>query len=232
METFFSGIRVLTPMLLIFSVIAFVFGWRWFTNIRKQALLENGNPAEAEIIEVWHTGLIVNRINIQVGMRLQVRPASLPPYETKTYTYISRRDPISYRPGMLLDVRYDPNNQKRIAIAGIKAEIVNGTMVQRAEEEKLYFGDQQFLKLDDLPEEHQVRYRQLMSMLADEDQDGIPDALDLNVTHESTSPNGSHPVEEGIEAVETLRNLKELLESDLITQAEYDAKKQEILSRM
>lgn len=232
METFFSGLTVLLPMLLIFAVVAAVFGWIWLAKVRKQALLDRGHPAEAEILEVWHTGLIVNRVNIQVGLRLQVRPSLLPPYEVKAYTYISRLDPIVYRPGMILDIRYDPDNPKRVAIAGIKAEPVNGIREQTAEIEQVFSEGQLQRSIDDLPELDRARYSQLMSILADEDQDGIPDMLDMAVVPGSNSSGADTPVEEGVEAVETLRNLKAMLESDLITQTEYDDKKEEILARM
>ena len=232
LETVFSGITVLLPMLLIFAVIAAVFGWVWLAKVRKQALLEHGHPAEAEILEVWHTGLIVNRVNIQVGLRLQVRPPLVSPYEIKTHTYISRLDPIVYRPGMILDVRYDPENKKRVAIAGIRVEPVNGKMGRTLDDEQIFSNGQLYQDLDDLPEEDRARYSQLMSILADEDQDGIPDVLDMAVVPRSNSSGADTPVEEGIEAVETLRNLKAMLASDLITQSEYDEKKEEILARM
>jgi hypothetical protein len=232
METFFSGLTVLLPMLLIFAVVAAVFGWIWLAKVRKQALLEHGHPAEAEILEVWHTGLIVNQVNIQIGLRLQVRPSLLPPYEIKTHTYISRLDPIVYRPGMILDVRYDPDNHKRVAIAGINEGPVNGISDPDLKDEQIYSNGRLYRDLDELPEADRARYRQLMSLLGDEDQDGIPDVLDMAVVPRSNSSGADTPVEEGIEAVETLRNLKAMLESDLITRTEYDAKKEEILARM
>jgi len=54
----------------------------------------------------------------------------------------------------------------------------------------------------------------------------------MSVGQGSKLSSADAPVEEGAEAVETLRNLKAMLDSDLITQVEYDAKKEEILARM
>ena len=232
METFFSGLTVLIPMLLIFALVAAVFGWIWLAKVRKRALLEHGRPAEAEILEVWDTGLTVNRVNIQIGLRLQVNPSKLPSYEVKTRTFVSRLQPTVYRPGMILEVRYDPDNPKRVAIAGIKEGQLRVPGEQILKAEQIYYDGRQYSSLDELPVADRARYRQLMAMLADEDQDGIPDALDMAVGQGSKPPSADAPVEEGTEAVETLRNLKAMLESDLITKVEYDAKKEEILARM
>jgi hypothetical protein len=133
---------------------------------------------------------------------------------------------------MILEVRYDPDNPKRVAIAGIKEGQLKTASEQILKGEQIYFGGRQYSSIDELPAADRARYRQLMSMLADEDQDGIPDALDMSVGQGSKSSSADAPVEEGAEAVETLRNLKAMLDSDLITQVEYDAKKEEILARM
>lgn len=232
METFFSGLTVLIPMLLIFALVAAVFGWFWIAKVRKRALLEHGHPTEAEILEVWDTGLTVNRVNIQIGLRLQVNPSKLPSYEVKTRTFVSRLQPTVYRPGMILEVRYDPDNPKRVAIAGIKVGQLRVPSEQIHKEEQIYYDGRQYSSLEELPAADRARYRQLMAMLADEDQDGIPNALDMSVGQGSNPSGADAPVEEGAEAVETLRNLKAMLDSDLITQVEYDAKKEEILARM
>jgi len=232
MEIFFSGLTVLLPMLLIFALVAAVFGWFWLAKVRKRARLEHGHPAEAEILEVWDTGLTVNRINIQVGLRLQVNPSLIPSYEVKTRTFVSRLQPTVYCPGMILEVRYDPDNPKRVAIVGIKEGQLKTASEQILKGEQIYFGGRQYSSIDELPAADRARYRQLMSMLADEDQDGIPDALDMSVGQGSKLSSADARVEEGAEAVETLRNLKAMLDSDLITQVEYDAKKEEILARM
>ena len=80
-----------------------------------KTLQEIGEPAEAEIIKIWDTGITVNN-NPVVGFLLEVRPAGKPTYQAKTKLRISRLDIPRFQPGALVSVRIDPRDPKHVAL--------------------------------------------------------------------------------------------------------------------
>jgi len=99
-----------------------VFGtvfWKVFRPIYvSNKLLRTGVRAKAKIIKVWDTGVTVNK-NPQVGLLLDVTPPHKMPYQTETRQIISRLNPSVYQAGMEVDVRIDPDDEKKIAIENI-----------------------------------------------------------------------------------------------------------------
>ncbi len=87
----------------------------------NRELLATGENAQATIVNLWDTGTSVND-NPLVGLLLEVRPASRPPYQVKTSLLISRLQIPQYQPGRVLAVKLDPTNPEKVAIAGVIAQ--------------------------------------------------------------------------------------------------------------
>ena len=80
-----------------------------------KALQETGEPAEAEIIKIWDTGMTVNDDPV-VGFLLEVRPAGKPIYQAETKLRISRLAISRFQPGAVVPVRIDPRHPKHVAL--------------------------------------------------------------------------------------------------------------------
>jgi hypothetical protein len=80
-----------------------------------KALQETGEPAEAEIIKIWDTGMTVNDDPV-VGFLLEVRPAGKPGYQAETKLRISRLAISRFQPGAVVPVRIDPRHPKHVAL--------------------------------------------------------------------------------------------------------------------
>jgi hypothetical protein len=224
--------------LLVLFFMVFVAGmliWTLLPMFRSDRLLKRGKPAVATVLKVWDTGVTVNQLNILVGLLLEVHPPGHPPYQVKTRTLVSRIQPTLYRPGMVVQVRYDPKNPKKVAIEGIGPRAGNGaaaipTGMIRAGT-AIYQG-KAYTSVDDLPPDARAKYEKAMFALADKDGDGIPDILEGVVGNISVVQAGQSTGVPRTDPAEKLRKLEEMLDEGLITQQEYEAKKAEILSRM
>jgi hypothetical protein len=80
-----------------------------------RALQEKGLPAEATIVEIWDTGMTVNNDPV-VGFLLEVRPPDQTSFRAKTKLRISRLDLPRVQPGLVVPVRYDPSDLRRVAL--------------------------------------------------------------------------------------------------------------------
>lgn len=106
-------------VLLFMVITAGMLIWALLPLISSNPLLTRGKKAIATVLEVWDTGVTVDGLNIMVGLRLEVNPPGQPSYEAKTKALVSRIQPTLYQPGMVVQVRYDPKNPKKVAIEGI-----------------------------------------------------------------------------------------------------------------
>ena len=79
-------------------------------------LLTNGLPANATILDVWDIRFGTKDGKAQVGLKLRINPPNDSSYETKTTAFVSPLNPQPYLFGMVLKVRVDPRNPKRVAI--------------------------------------------------------------------------------------------------------------------
>ncbi len=84
----------------------------------NRELLATGESAPATIVNLWDTGTSVND-NPLVGLLLQVQPANRPAYQVQTTLLISRLAIPQYQPGSQLEVKVDPKNPQKVAIAGV-----------------------------------------------------------------------------------------------------------------
>lgn len=80
-----------------------------------KAIRKIGQNAEAEIIEIWDTGMTVNDDPI-VGFKLRVRPPGTESFEATTQGLVSRLHIPQIQPGMVIPVAIDPNDRSRVAI--------------------------------------------------------------------------------------------------------------------
>jgi hypothetical protein len=90
--------------------------------MRAESVLEQGEPGEATVLEIWDTGWTVND-DPRVGLRLAVRPAAGAPYEAKTKSVVSRLVVGQLEPGAVVQVRYDPKDPQRVVVlpdAGVR----------------------------------------------------------------------------------------------------------------
>jgi hypothetical protein len=116
-----------------------VFGtvfWKIFRPMYvSKKLLKTGVRAKAIIVKVWDTGVTVNK-NPQVGLLLDVTPPHKMPYQTEMRQIISRLNPSVYQPGMEVDVRIDPDDEKKIAIESIGGAGGYSSSYSKSEAEK------------------------------------------------------------------------------------------------
>jgi len=79
-------------------------------------LRQFGVPAEAEILQIWDTGITVND-NPVVGMEVEVEPPGGESYRAKIpRTAISRIAIPRFQPGERIAVRFDPNDPGIVAL--------------------------------------------------------------------------------------------------------------------
>lgn len=79
------------------------------------AEIKNGIAARAEVIEVADTGTTLNE-NPQIKLLLKIRKSDGSTYQAEVKTLVSRLNAANVRPGCQADVKYDPNNPKRIQL--------------------------------------------------------------------------------------------------------------------
>lgn len=103
-------------------VFGWVFGGMFLRGRKRKQLLQTGVQANAQIVEIWDTGVTVNN-QPQIGMKLKVTPATGMPYEVETKMIISRLQTAYYQPGVSCVVRYDPNDLSSVAIESIGRQL-------------------------------------------------------------------------------------------------------------
>lgn len=108
---------IFIALTIIFPVVILVFVFSLIRRSRKniENLVKTGMHANAKILSVRDTGVTVNG-NPRIALQLEVTPQTGPAYTVQIHTLISRIQPVLYQPGMILQVRYDPNNLKSVTI--------------------------------------------------------------------------------------------------------------------
>lgn len=100
-----------------------IFAWvgRFLGRMDTSDLLQRGQPAAARVLAVRDTGLTVNNVYAALELTLEVHPPHRPAYSTKTRTLLGRTEWGVLQPGMVVQVRIDPQNPQRIAIESVTA---------------------------------------------------------------------------------------------------------------
>ena len=83
--------------------------------------IKNGVIAQAKVLKVWDTGTTIND-DPQIGLLLEVTPASDVPFQAETKTLVSRLTVALVQPGVPVEVKYDPQNPKRLRVEAIHTE--------------------------------------------------------------------------------------------------------------
>ena len=89
-------------------------------SAQARALLQSGVPAEATILRIWQTGTMLNN-NPEIGLELEVRPAGGLPFRAETRLFAQLIQLAHFQPGATLQVRYDPQDTRKVAVEGVKA---------------------------------------------------------------------------------------------------------------
>jgi hypothetical protein len=74
-----------------------------------------GERADAEIVDIWDTGITLNN-NPVVGFKLLVRPENSGSYEARTEGLVSRLHIPRIQPGAVIQVAIDPEDRSRVAL--------------------------------------------------------------------------------------------------------------------
>lgn len=87
-------------------------------SAQNSQLMATGLDASATIVNVWETGVRINQ-QPQVGILLEVHPANAAPFQAQATTVISYFQAAQFQPGATVQVKYDPNNTSKVAIAAL-----------------------------------------------------------------------------------------------------------------
>lgn len=244
METFEQFINTTGPLPIIAAVVALVallIAVGYYAGTvrplrRRRRILASGEPAEATVIDVRDTG--GREISgIVLGIDLEVRRAGYAPYQTTTLYHWRRsrsvyQSPPAPPPGSLVRVMVDRDNPRLVELvepAGATGLTIGLNLHAEADSKPQVFSSQiyvidgkQYASPDAIPPELRATFERMQQSLGDENRDGVPDILEHLA--------GSLQPEDG--NVARLRELKAMREQGLISEAEYAAKKAEILGRM
>ncbi len=129
-------------MVIYFAVLVFVglIVWYFFRPmIKEQAILHEGSPALATLLEYWDTGTTIND-NPLVGLLLEIHSPRLAPYQAKTQTVVSRLDLGMLRKGAAVKATYIPEDPQKVAfvafagpqdqIPGVAIEPIGDSLLQ------------------------------------------------------------------------------------------------------
>lgn len=125
-------------------MITFSFGmvYKFFVRdmLKNRRLLKHGRPAEATILKRFDTGTTINK-NPQIGLLLDVKPETDPPFQAEARVLVSRLNPDAFPVGTKVKVRYDPKNTKNVAVDSADTGFAQQTaqkMVDEVGEEQQY----------------------------------------------------------------------------------------------
>lgn len=116
---------LLSILLSILSVVA-VGGWFVALPMRRERrLLASGRQAHATVLRVWRTGLSARdgrgKTRKQLGFELEVHPDGRSAYTVRATDMLDAASLDAFRPGVEVDVRYDPAHPTRVAVEGLAA---------------------------------------------------------------------------------------------------------------
>jgi len=102
-------------------VILFAFLFIVFMAVRKREqavkrIMQEGIQAEAVILKAEHTGGVVNGVNFNIRFLLEVRPKDKPAYQASAIALVPAVNLPKYQPGTIVQVKYDPNEPKKVLI--------------------------------------------------------------------------------------------------------------------
>jgi len=81
----------------------------------RNRLMQAGVPAQAKILQIWQTGMMINN-NPQVGMLLEVHREGQEPYQAQMTQVVPMIRLASIQPGNVLEVRVDPEDPAKMIL--------------------------------------------------------------------------------------------------------------------
>ncbi len=114
-----TTLAVVVPIIItvVVLVVVFVVFRRVFSSIgQSNRLLTTGEAAQATVLRLWDTGVKLND-NPQVGLMLEVHPASQPAYQVETKCFVSLIKLAQVQPGAVVNVKFDPMDRTKVALA-------------------------------------------------------------------------------------------------------------------
>lgn len=115
----FYASPIMAGIMLVILVVSLMPFRSVFKNILgKSKLLKEGARGVARVLQISDTGVTVNN-SPQVGLQLEVTPQDGLPFTTETRIIVNRLQVHLYQPGMMLNVRYDPQDKSQIAVESI-----------------------------------------------------------------------------------------------------------------
>jgi len=88
---------------------------------REKRLHKHGQPATAKIVSTQATDIFRPTLEgkaVLMAMALEVQPDGEPAFAAETHVLVGLKAVDKYRPGTLLDVRYDPQDRTKVSIEG------------------------------------------------------------------------------------------------------------------
>lgn len=231
---------------IVFVAVALLVGLGYYLGTvrplrRRRRILATGEPAEATVIDVRDSGGR-ELSGIVLAIDLDVRRAGHPPYRATTHYHWRRsralyQSPPAPPPGSTVQVRVDRANPRRVEIAdpvgaGTPAIPLNlhadpDSKARLFSSQVFIIGDKQYASPAEMPPEVRADFERVRQALGDEDGNGMPDLFDtLAGQGAADRPPGADS------SLARLRELTSMRDQGLITEAEYAAKKAEILRRM
>lgn len=106
----------LLPFAIVLLVVGFIVFRLLRNSARNRALMSQGLTAQAIILSAEDTGVTMND-SPQVRLRLQVSPANSQPFQSEAVFFLNRLQTGLIVPGTPVEVRYDPADLSKVAVA-------------------------------------------------------------------------------------------------------------------
>jgi hypothetical protein len=85
------------------------------TDAAQQQIIQNGIPAQATILDVWETGIVI-RHKTQLSLRLNVMAPNQASYEVETQTIATPLEVVKLQPGHTISIHIDPTDLQNIVL--------------------------------------------------------------------------------------------------------------------
>jgi hypothetical protein len=102
-----------------FALTIFCFWFFFGREVRSGRIRREGVPAQATILEVRSTGVVINEVYTQIELILEATPRDGEPYQVKTKCLIDQAAIPSYQPGNVISVTVDRKNKKEVAVGTV-----------------------------------------------------------------------------------------------------------------
>lgn len=117
MRLVFAGLMILGVLAFAVGLAGMIAGPLVMGGIRARAVLADGMPAEARVLDLKTTGTLINYQPL-IAITIEVMPAGRPPYQAEIRKVLTAANAAAYQRGRMLRVKYDPAHPERVALVG------------------------------------------------------------------------------------------------------------------